>query len=392
MVDAHANFAVSTVAVAPSPSSSGTSLTVATGDGAKFPAAPFNATVWPLNTNPTTANAEIVRVTAVAGDVLTITRAAEAPSFAQPVTVGYGIAATITAKTLTDIEGAFPGLPLPVVSGGTGQTAAAAALGALGGAPKLVPTALKVANYTAVSGDLVRCNTTAGPFTVTLPAAPADGTIVGVRVVTFGAGNNLTVACGGSDALEVTGGATSATIAGLQGKFYQYHASDAVWIGVAIAGVTGIPNGGTNATTAAGALANLSGVAAASFDLNSQKLVHVADGSAPTDGATVNNVNTVPINNQIGTTYALALGDAGQLVTLSNASAITLTIPANASVAFPVGTQIQILQLGAGQVTVGITTDTLNATPGKKTRAQYSQATLTKVTATSWIAAGDLSA
>ncbi len=103
MADAHKNFAYSTVATAPSPATSGTSIVVASGDGAKFPAAPFNATVWPTASNPTTANAEIVRVTAISTDILTVTRAQES-STARTVVVGDQIAATVTVKTLTDIE------------------------------------------------------------------------------------------------------------------------------------------------------------------------------------------------------------------------------------------------------------------------------------------------
>jgi hypothetical protein len=101
--DAHKNFAVSSVAVAPSPAASGTSLTVATGEGGRFPAVPFNATVCPVSALATPANAEIVRVTARAGDVLTIARTQEG-STARPIAVGDLIAATITAKSLTDIE------------------------------------------------------------------------------------------------------------------------------------------------------------------------------------------------------------------------------------------------------------------------------------------------
>lgn len=101
--DAHKNLAYSTVATAPSPASSGTSLVVATGDGSKFPAVPFNATIWPIGALPTPANAEIVRVTTVSTDTLTITRAQESTS-ARSVIVGDQIAATITAKLLTDIE------------------------------------------------------------------------------------------------------------------------------------------------------------------------------------------------------------------------------------------------------------------------------------------------
>jgi hypothetical protein len=101
--DAHKNLAYSTVATAPVPSSSGTSLIVAAGEGSRFPTAPFNATVWPAGQTPTPANAEIVRVTAVSTDTLTITRAQEATS-ARSVIVGDQISATITKKVITDIE------------------------------------------------------------------------------------------------------------------------------------------------------------------------------------------------------------------------------------------------------------------------------------------------
>ena len=101
--DAHKNFAYSTVATRPSPAASGTSLIVFAGDGTNFPAVPFNATIWPANTQPTTANAEIVRVTNISSDTFTITRAQESSS-ARTVLVGDQIAATVTVKTLTDLE------------------------------------------------------------------------------------------------------------------------------------------------------------------------------------------------------------------------------------------------------------------------------------------------
>src|SRR5688572_27507900 len=104
-MDQHKNFAYSTVATAPSPAASGTSLTVAAGQGALFPAAPFNCTVWPSDVQPLASNAEVIRVTVKAGDVLTIVRAQEG-SDARTIVVGDQIAATITAATLTDIEDA----------------------------------------------------------------------------------------------------------------------------------------------------------------------------------------------------------------------------------------------------------------------------------------------
>lgn len=104
--DTHKNFAYSTVATAPSPATSGTSLVVAAGQGTLFPTVPFNATIWPASSRPTTTNAEVVRVTAISTDTLTITRAQESSS-ARTVVVGDQIAATITAKSLTDIEGVW---------------------------------------------------------------------------------------------------------------------------------------------------------------------------------------------------------------------------------------------------------------------------------------------
>jgi hypothetical protein len=98
-------------------------------------------------------------------------------------------------------------------------------------------------------------------------------------------------------------------------------------------------------------------------------------------------------NAQTGTTYTLVLADQGKLVEMSNASAITLTVPLNSSVAFPTGTQINLLQTGAGQVTVaGAGGVTVNATPGLKLRAQWSSATLVKRGTDTWVLLGDLSA
>lgn len=101
--DAHANFPYSLVATAPSPAASGTSLVVTAAQGARFPAVPFNAAIWPVGVLPTPANGELVRVTARATDTLTIVRAQEGTS-ARTVLVGDQIAAVVTAKTLTDIE------------------------------------------------------------------------------------------------------------------------------------------------------------------------------------------------------------------------------------------------------------------------------------------------
>lgn len=103
---------------------------------------------------------------------------------------------------------------------------------------------------------------------------------------------------------------------------------------------------------------------------------------------------TIPLNNQTGTTYTLVAGDAGDLVTLNNAAAITLTVPLNSSVAFATGTQVTITQSGAGEVTVaGAVGVTINSADGDlKLRTQWSAATLIKTGTNSWILIGDIKA
>jgi hypothetical protein len=91
--------------------------------------------------------------------------------------------------------------------------------------------------------------------------------------------------------------------------------------------------------------------------------------------------------------YTLVLGDAGESIEMNVASANTLTVPLNSSVAFPVGTIILLIQVGAGQTTITPTAGvTINSTPGLKLRAQWSVATLVKRATDTWLAFGDLSA
>jgi len=93
------------------------------------------------------------------------------------------------------------------------------------------------------------------------------------------------------------------------------------------------------------------------------------------------------------TAYAPILTDENQMVTLSNAAAITVTLPQNSSVAFPVGAEVDFLWLGAGQPTFAAGTGaTVNATPGLKMRAQYSASTAKKIATNTWVVIGDLSA
>ena len=102
-IDARKNFAASLVATAPSPATSGTSLVVTGGEGSVFPATPFYARIGPVNTAPTGTNSEIVRVTAVSTDTLTITRAQDG-SAARTVVVGDVIEQVVNKGMIDQIE------------------------------------------------------------------------------------------------------------------------------------------------------------------------------------------------------------------------------------------------------------------------------------------------
>ena len=110
--------------------------------------------------------------------------------------------------------------------------------------------------------------------------------------------------------------------------------------------------------------------------------------------AQMDNVATamIAINAQTAT-YTAVLTDDGKLVTMSNASANNFTVPPNSSVAFGIGTQLNIAQLGAGQTTIvagaGVT---LNSAGSKlKLNAQYAVATCVKTDTNTWFVVGNLS-
>jgi len=102
---------------------------------------------------------------------------------------------------------------------------------------------------------------------------------------------------------------------------------------------------------------------------------------------------TLSFNAQTGTTYTLVASDSAKLVTLSNASGITLTVPPSV---FSTGNQIHIQQIGAGQVTLaqgaGVTITSTGATASApKLRAQYSAATIICTASNTFTVLGDLS-
>jgi len=109
------------------------------------------------------------------------------------------------------------------------------------------------------------------------------------------------------------------------------------------------------------------------------------------DANTTLGARDVSINEQTDS-YTLVLADADKLIDMNKATAVTLTVPPNSSVAFATGTQILVRQKGAGQVTVspgsGVTIQAANS--NDKTVAQHSLAGLIKVATDTWLLFGDI--
>lgn len=129
------------------------------------------------------------------------------------------------------------------------------------------------------------------------------------------------------------------------------------------------------------------------FGVGSDRQMIVADSSTATGYKWEYEGELGSPNTQTGTTYTLVLSDSARLVTLNNAAAITLTVPTNASVAYPLGTQVNLVQLGAGQVTVGGAGVTLRSQGSKlKLNGQYATATLVKIGTDEWVLVGNTAA
>jgi hypothetical protein len=124
------------------------------------------------------------------------------------------------------------------------------------------------------------------------------------------------------------------------------------------------------------------------------KTISGADNTLSVDGTVAVGFRTIPQNSQ-SDAYTLVLADSGKhiLHPTADTTARTFTIPANGSVAYPVGTAITFInQNGAGVVTIAITTDTMRlagaGTTGSRTLAANGVATAIKLTSTEWIISG----
>jgi hypothetical protein len=215
------------------------------------------------------------------------------------------------------------------------------------------------------------------PANATIQISPTGTGTLTVNPATAGTINNMAI-----------GGTTPAA-----GAFTTITASTAI----------GVASGGIGATSfAAAGLVTLTGTETLTNKTLTSPVMTTPVLGTPTSGTlsncTVDGTNEVgykniPQNSQ-SAAYTLVLADAGKhiLHPSTDANARTYTIPANSSVAYPIGTAVTFVNMTSQVVTIAITTDTMYlssaGTTGSRSLAQYGSATALKITSTSWIISG----
>jgi len=214
----------------------------------------------------------------------------------------------------------------------------------------------------SADGTYYLCDTSSNDITVTLPAiGTAEGTKYAFQKTS--ASNSLIFQRSGSDTLNGSASDITITDVNAQIQFVSDDNSPDNWVGVQMSQIT---------------------VGAGLTKVGS--VVSIGDDSI------VPSMVQGTVNAQTGTTYTLVIGDAFKTVTMSNASANTLTIPPNSSVAFAVGDRIDIVMLAAGVTSVvggsGVTVNGVSTGTGA-IAAQYGAVSCLKIATDTWLLMGN---
>ena len=287
-------------------------------------------------------------------------------SSGNPVATGVGGGGTGTVKKVNSISPDGSGnvsLALANLSDGAAQQTAITAAGTAAAAAQSTATAAATSAAGKISVPLA--------WTGTVPALSS-----GTNPVTAGFGSNSFV---------YTGSGTSPALDGVTGQngdvFIFGVGATTTWSVTPKHDPSAVLSVGGQTPTAGNvslALANLSDGAAQQSAI-----------TAATNGvATLTAASTVLADNsQSGTTYTLMLADAGQNVDMTNASANTVTIPKNTTVAFPVNTIVTVTQAGAGTTSIAAATGVTIVKPSTRTLAistQYETAELYYAGSDTW--------
>jgi len=278
------------------------------------------------------------------------------------------------------------GAALPIASGGTGSTST---------------TFVNAA--TNVTGILPVANggtATATPALVQGTGVTITGTWPNQTINATGTGGTVTSVdvSGGTTGLTTSGGpiSTSGTIT-LAGTLAVANGGTGITsLGAGVATFLGTPSSANLASAVTGETGTGALVFATSPTLTTPLLGTPTSGTlsnCTVDGTDAVGFRNIPINSQ-SAAYTLVLADSGKAIfhPSSDANVRTYTIPANSSVAYPIGTAISFINMTSQVVTIAITTDTMYlssaGTTGSRSLAQYGTATAVKMTSTTWIISG----
>jgi hypothetical protein len=212
----------------------------------------------------------------------------------------------------------------------------------------------------------------------------SGGTAIGSKALEVSTGANNT-AIGFNAGLINTTGTVNTFIGSLAGSAVTSGSKNVV-IGA---------NTGSSIATSSNNIIISDGDGNSRISVNSSGVVSVP-GSVSVTGTVIYHTTTNTPTLSDPYSYTLVLADDGKFVEMSSSSTNYIDIPLAATVAFPVGTQINIVQTGVGQTVIRDATNggtagvTVNATPGKRLRATWSAATLVKRSTNSWLLMGDL--
>ena len=194
----------------------------------------------------------------------------------------------------------------------------------------------------------------------------------------------------GTLTLTTIGSSGAATLIGNTLNIPQYSGGIGT---ISLAAIGSSPN--ANAATLTGTILNLEPASASFGGVVTTGTQTFAGAKTFSSDLTISGVlmSTITTNRQTAS-YTLVLTDRGKLIEMNVATANNLTIPLNSSVAFTIGTQIDLSQYGAGQTTVvatsGVTIRSTNS--WVKLNAQYAAATLIKIGTDEWYLFGNLNA
>jgi hypothetical protein len=337
------------------------SITVTNGSGTTT-SVPAGKTMWVYNDGTNVVDVVTHLTSLTLGTVLAVTSGGTGSNTAAGARTSLSAAASGANSDITSLSGLTT--PLSVAQGGTAANTAAGARTSLGVAASGSNSDITALTY---SSGIQIGSPTGG--------AKGSGTINATGLYV----NNVAVGGGSVTSVDASGGSTGLTFSG--GPITSSGT-------LTMAGTLAVAYGGTGSTTASAARTALGAAASgANTDITAldQDITITATG---TIAANTIGFRGLPQNAQTSG-YTLVLADAGKHISITTGG---VTVPANGSTAFPIGTGIVIYNDSGGSQNIGITTDTMrlagSSSTGTRALAGYGLASLVKVASTTWVISG----